>query len=258
MEEEIVANDAFLPIKKTANPTHAMILAAGFGTRLKPFTDKHPKALVLVNGKSLLQRNIEYLQQNGITDVVVNTHHFAEQIEAAVLRNNGWGSNITLSFEADVLETGGGLLNAANYFKNTDNFVLLNADVLTNMPLQNMMAQHLQNQPLATLAVSKRTTSRYLLFDDNGALCGWHNIKTGEVKIAKATDNYTEKAFSGIHILSSKIFDVLPSFSGKFSIIDVYLYAAKNYTIQAFQHDDFLFTDVGKPESITLAESLFK
>ena len=121
-----------------------MILAAGLGTRLKPFTDKHPKALALINGKSLLQRNIEYLQQYNIYNVIVNTHHFASQIEKAVLENNGWGSNVTISYEEQVLETGGGLKYAAPYFKDCEYFILMNADVLTNMPLDNMIAQHIE------------------------------------------------------------------------------------------------------------------
>ncbi len=163
-----------------------MILAAGLGTRLKPFTDKHPKALAMVNGKSLLQRNIEYLQQYGIYNVIVNTHHFASQIEEAVRNNKGWGSNVTISYEEQVLETGGGLKYAAPYFEDTQHFLLMNADVLTNMPLDKMIAQHTRQQPLATVATSTRTTSRYLLFEEDNRLCGWQNTHTGEIKMAKA------------------------------------------------------------------------
>lgn len=242
-----------IPVRK------AMILAAGLGTRLKPFTGKHPKALALVNGKSLLQRNIEYLQSFGIEEIIVNTHHFAEQIEEAVIKNNGWGSQITLSFEKDVLETGGGLLFALRYFENEDNFVLMNADVLTNLPLNEMIQQHSQNGPLATLAVSNRSTSRYLLFTDDNDLCGWRNIATGEVKMAKHSEHLNEKAFSGIHVINKKIFALIqPLFSGKFSMIDVYLQLAKTEQIQGFAHDDYHFVDVGKPESITVAEGWFR
>ena len=238
--------------------TKAMILAAGLGTRLKPFTSKHPKALATVNNKSLLQRNIAYLQQNGINEIVVNTHHFAEQIEEAIAINKGWGSNVSISYEKDVLETGGGLQFASKFFIKEENFVLMNADVLTDMPLDNMITQHLKNRPLATLAVSSRSTSRYLLFTNDNELCGWRNVTTGEVKIARQTNEYHEKAFSGIHIINHKIFDLMqPFFSGKFSIIDVYLQLAATQCLQAFAHDDYIFVDVGKPESITLAESLF-
>ena len=138
-----------------------MILAAGLGTRLKPFTDHHPKALAMVNGKSLLQRNIEYLQQYGIREVVVNVHHFADQIIDAVKQNNGWGSYITISDETDeVLETGGGLLRAADYFKEEQRWVLMNADILTNLPLDKMIAADelfeakAEGDLIATLAVT--------------------------------------------------------------------------------------------------------
>ncbi len=236
-----------------------MILAAGLGTRLKPFTSKHPKTLVLVNGKSLLQRNIEYLQTFGIYDVVVNTHHFAEQIEEAVIKNNGWRSKVTVSFEKDVLETGGGLLFASPHFVNEDNFVLMNADVLTNLPLHKMIEQHLQKKPLATLAVSDRSTSRYLLFTDENVLCGWRNVNTGEVKMAKQPGHFYEKAFNGIHVINRKLFMLMqPLFSGKFSMIDVYLELAKTLTVHGFADDNCLFVDVGKPESIAVAETLFQ
>lgn len=249
------------PVQITASSqpvTKAMILAAGLGTRLKPFTNQHPKSLANINGKPLLQRNIGYLQQYGIKEIVVNTHHFAEQIEDAVTANKGWGSKIIISYEKDVLETGGGLQFAAHHFEDTENFVLINADVLTNMPLDSMIAQHVKNKPLATLAVSSRSTSRYLLFTNENELCGWRNVNTGDIKIAKSSNNYHEKAFSGIHIINQRIFNLMqPLFSGKFSIIDVYLQLAATQSVQAFAHDDYLFVDVGKPESITLAESLF-
>ncbi len=235
----------------------AMILAAGLGTRLKPFTDHHPKALATVNGKSLLQRNIEYLQSHQIFDVVVNTHHFAEQIKDALTINEGWGSRVTLSYEADVLETGGGLLFAGQHLAGDSDFVLMNADVLTNLPLGDMIVQHQKEKPLATLAVSSRSTSRYLLFTGDNELCGWRNINSGEVKIARPSDDYTEKAFSGIHVISPRIFGLVQSFSGKFSIIDLYLQLAASHSIRSFSHDDYLIVDVGKPESIEVAESLF-
>lgn len=247
------------PDNKQQQSIHkAMILAAGLGTRLKPFTDKHPKALALVNGKSLLQRNIEYLQQYGIRNIVLNTHHFAEQIEEAIISNEGWNSDVIISYEKDVLETGGALQFASHLLESEENFVLMNADVLTNLPLDKMISQHLANKPLATLAVSNRSTSRYFLFTDDNELCGWRNIKTGEVKIAKESSSYHEKAFSGIHVINHRIFELMHSFSGKFSIVDVYLKLAATQSIQGFAHDDYLFTDVGKLESIIVAESLFK
>jgi N-acetyl-alpha-D-muramate 1-phosphate uridylyltransferase len=163
----------------------AMILAAGLGTRFAPWTNSHPKALAIVNGKSLLQRNIEYLQAHGIRDVVVNVHHFAQQVIDALAMNNGWGSKITISDETDqVLETGGGL-KKARPFLDQGPFVMMNADILTDLDLSKLIRDHFQHRPLATLAVTDRTTSRYFLFDEQMELCGWRNTKTGQERIAR-------------------------------------------------------------------------
>jgi len=235
----------------------AMILAAGLGTRLKPFTNQHPKALAMVNGKTLLQRNIEYLQQFGIREVIVNVHHFANQIIDAIKINNGWGSSITISDETnEVLETGGGLKKAKQYLATAENFVLMNVDVLTDLPLNKMMEQHLAQQPLATLAVSDRVSSRYFLFNKQNELCGWRNIKTGEEKIIRQENALTEKAFSGIHIISSKLFSLIQQ-EGKFSMVDVYLSLCGQNKIQSFDHAAYQFIDVGKPESVVKAEGMF-
>ncbi|MBO9572010.1 MAG: NTP transferase domain-containing protein, partial [Chitinophagaceae bacterium] len=179
----------------------AMIFAAGLGTRFKPWTDKHPKALAVINNKSLLQRNIEYLQHYGINEVVVNVHHFADQVIHAVNENNGWGSAVIFSDESDeVLETGGGLLKAASLLGN-ESFVLMNADILTDLDLAAMIHAHQQLLPLATLATTTRETSRYFLFDHLDNLCGWKNIKTGEEKISRVTADKFPRAFSGVHII---------------------------------------------------------
>ncbi|HTH31333.1 MAG TPA: sugar phosphate nucleotidyltransferase, partial [Lacibacter sp.] len=161
----------------------AMIFAAGLGSRFKPWTDHHPKALALVNGKSLLQRNIEYLQQYGITDVVVNVHHFSDQVIAAVEQNKGWGSNIIISDERDeVLETGGGLLKAKNLLEDKEPFVTINVDILTDLNLDDLLAFHQQHKPLVSFAVTNRKTARNFLFDEEDKLCGWRNVTTGEEK----------------------------------------------------------------------------
>lgn len=242
----------------------AMIFAAGLGTRLQPFTLHHPKALAMVNGKSLLQRNVEYLQQQGITEVMVNVHHFADQIIEAVAQNNGWGSTITISNEADeVLETGGGLQKAGWYFEGESDFVVMNADILTNLPLKHMIAQHLEQQPLATLAVSNRTSSRYFLFNEAQQLCGWQNTATGEMKgpiasMPNAAIATEQKAFSGVQVMHQSIFDYLTQ-PGKYGLVQVYLTAAgNNERIAYFDHSDYDFIDVGKPESIEKAGKLFK
>lgn len=236
-----------------------MILAAGLGTRLKPFTDMHPKALAVVNNKTILQRNIEYLASFGIKDIIINVHHFADQIIDLVRRNNGFGSAISFSDETDeVLETGGGIKKAAWFFeKDTSPFTVMNVDVLTDMNLTDMISQHRQKSPLATLAVSSRPTSRYFLFDDAGQLCGWRNVKTNEEKISRPTEKYIEKAFSGIHVISPRIFPLM-KMQGKFSMVDVYLDLCKGNTISAFDLNNSNFIDVGKPESILKAQEMFK
>lgn len=235
----------------------AMILAAGLGTRFKPWTDKHPKALAVINGKSLLQRNIEYLQRAGVYDVVVNVHHFADQIEDAVLINNGWGSKIIISDERDeVLETGGGLLKASSHLMD-DSFVLMNVDILTGLDLKEMVNSHRKLMPLATLATTERKTSRYFLFDHLDNLCGWVNVKTGEEKIMRTTADSNQRAFSGIHVIDPRIFSLIRQ-EGKFSMVDMYLSLAEEEIIKSFDHSDTSFIDVGKPEAVSEAEKLFR
>lgn len=245
----------------------AMLLAAGFGTRLKPFTINYPKALAEVNRKTLLQRNIEYLQQFNIYDVIVNVHHFAGQIIHAIKKNNGWRSNVIISDETDaILETGGGLKRAAWYFKEEENFVLMNCDVLTDLHLNEMILFHKENKPIATLATTNRETSRYFLFNKENILCGWKNVKTGEERIPRSFPFSTSgerlelsvKAFSGIHIISNKIFDLMNQSETKFSMVDVYLSLCGEHRILSFDHSSTKFIDVGKPESLNIAQELFK
>ena len=236
----------------------AMILAAGLGTRLKPWTDHHPKALAEVNGKSLLQRNIGYLQQYGITNIVINVHHFADQVISAIRQNDGWGSRVIISDETDaVLETGGGLKKAAPLLTGTGHFVLMNVDVLTDLPLDKMIDVHLRQQPLSTVATTHRDTSRYFLFDQDNLLAGWTNVGTGETKITRPADTLHKKAFSGIHIISDRIFPLM-ALEGKFSMVDVYLALSPTERILSFDHSGSHFIDVGKPESIARAASIFK
>lgn len=236
----------------------AMIFAAGLGTRFKPWTDKHPKALALVNGKSLLQRNIEYLQKSGITNVVVNVHHFPGQIIDAIKKNKGWGSKITISDETnEVLETGGGLKKAGKYFDNDEPFVTLNVDILTDFDLNTLLQFHNQEKPLISFAVTDRKTSRYFLFDDEMRLCGWENVNTGEMRISIQKDNLQRKAYSCIVVFEPAIFSLIKQ-QGKFSLVDVYLDLAKDHKILGLDHTGDKFVDVGKPESVTVAENAFQ
>lgn len=235
----------------------AMIFAAGLGSRLKPWTDHHPKALAVVNRKSLLQRNIEYLQKHGIEDVIVNVHHFADQIIDTIEKNKGWGSKITISDETDaVLETGGGLKKAAWYFNDGNDFVVMNVDILIDMDLTAMIQQHKEQKPLATLAVSERETSRYFLFDEKHILSGWKNVKTGEERIVRNGEKLIQKAFSGIHVINPLLLSGIKQ-EGKFSMVDVYLDLAKDHIISSYDHTGANMIDVGKPESIVKAEAVF-
>lgn len=234
-----------------------MIFAAGLGTRFKPWTDHHPKALAIVNGKTLLQRNVEYLQQYGITDLVVNVHHLADQVLQKIKDHKSWGSHITISDEtAALLETGGGL-KKASWFFDEGPFMVMNADILTDMDLGKMILFHQQNNPIATLATTKRKTSRYFLFDEGNQLCGWENSKTGDKKISIQKQDLSPRAFSGIHIISPQIFPMIKQ-EGKFSIVDVYLDICKTSSVKSFDHSGSNLVDVGRTESLAEAEKIFR
>lgn len=238
----------------------AMIFSAGLGTRFKPWTDKHPKALALINGKTLLQRNIEYLQQYGIKNVIVNVHHFADQIINTIQNNNGWGSRITISDERDeLLDTGGGLLKAKNLFTPGERFITCNADILTDLNLNDLISFHSNKKALITFGVTERITTRYLLFDEYDRLCGWKNTKTGETKISIPQIHYTEMAYSCVVVFEYDIFRLMEEkgFLGRFSLIDVYLTLAAEHLILGYDHSGDRLVDVGKPESVAIAESVF-
>ena len=240
--------------------TRAMIFCAGLGTRFKPWTDKHPKALALVNGKSLLQRNIEYLQGFGIYDIVINVHHFADQIEEAVEQNRGWGSAIRISDErAELLDTGGGLLKAKPLFEEDQPFLTCNADILTNLHIGKLIEFHDQHQPVISFGITRRESSRSLLMDPTHRLCGWRNNKTGEEKIVINHPSLQPFAYSCVALFDYSIFNLMQGygFAKKFSLTDVYLKLAADYPIYGFEHSKDHVVDVGKPESIALAEKLF-
>ncbi len=241
----------------------AMIFAAGLGTRFKPWTEHHPKALAIVNGKSLLQRNVEYLQQYGITDVVVNVHHFPDQIIEAVEKNKGWGSNIVISDERnEVLETGGGLLKAKHLLEGDEPFVTINVDILTDLNLDDLLAFHQQHKPLISFAVTNRKTARNFLFDDESKLCGWRNVTTGEEKgpvltyTAEQKKQLIEKAYSCVVVFEQRFFSLVKQ-SGKFSLTEPYLDLAAEHTILGYDHSGDKLVDVGRVESVEVAEAAF-
>ena len=234
----------------------ALIFAAGKGTRLKPFTDSHPKALALVNDVPLLERNIKYLQSFGVTEFVINVHHFGEQIVEFLEKNNHFGAKIDISDEKDeLLETGGGLLFAQKYLENEENFLIMNADILTDLNIHELVKFHETLLPLATLAVSDRNSSRKLFFNSEMVLKGWMNKNSGETKMAEFNSDFKELAFSGIHCINSSIFDKIKR-RGKFSIMEEYLDLMFENNILGFQHEARLI-DVGRPESVIEAEKHF-
>lgn len=238
-----------------------MILAAGLGTRLKPFTDHHPKALAKVNGKSLLEINILNLQRFGIRDVIVNVHHFADQIEQVLADNNGFGSLVQVSDErAEVLETGGGLKKASPLLRDAEDILVMNVDILSDFDFNRMILQHKRTGALATLAVQERSSSRFFLFKEEAKslrLCGWRHATTLEEKLpCSGAAKMIPLAFSGIQILRSVFLHKIVQ-DGKFSLVDLYLSLCCNEPILAWDHTGDSLLDVGKPESLVQAAKMF-
>jgi NDP-sugar pyrophosphorylase family protein len=235
----------------------AMIFAAGLGTRLRPLTNTCPKALVEVRNIPLLEIAIRRLIFFGCRDIIVNIHHFGEQIVEFLQRKDYFGIHIEISDERDLLlDTGGGLKKAA-WFLGDAPFILLNADVLSDIDLGVLYQKHLASGAMATLAVRRRPSSRMLLFDETGQLCGWKNGQTGEEKWARSTHSTPQAwSFSGIQVLDPSFFTFFPADQQVFSIIDTYLTAAKSEKILAYPHDADIWLDVGRPEQIEKAEAV--
>jgi NDP-sugar pyrophosphorylase family protein len=237
----------------------AMIFAAGMGTRLKPLTDTIPKALVPVGGKPLLQHIIEKLKRFGFNEIIINIHHFGQQIIDFVQENNSFDIRIEFSDEREqLLDTGGGIKKAAWFFDDNKPFLVHNVDILSNIDLQELYHFHLKNNTIATLLCSIRQTSRYLLFDTDNHLRGWINTKTGEVKSPiHSIDpfDYQHAAFSGIQILSPAIFSYMASFEEKFSTIDFYLSICDKANLTAFIPNNQQVFDVGKIDTLSEADN---
>jgi NDP-sugar pyrophosphorylase family protein len=234
----------------------AMILAAGLGTRLKPITESMPKALVRVGNRTLLEIAIEHLTGFGIQDILINVHHFADQVIQYLAINNNIGISITVSDEsAELLDTGGGVKKAETFFSDGPPFIVRNADIISDLDLAEMVSFHLIHKPIATLAVRERETSRYFLFDPNGQLSGWTNKKTGEVRYTRENrENLRELAFSGIQVLDPSIFPLITE-TGKFSLTELYLRLSTKEKILGFKDTGSLWRDVGKsPEDLKIQD----
>jgi N-acetyl-alpha-D-muramate 1-phosphate uridylyltransferase len=224
----------------------AMILAAGLGTRLKPFTELHPKALYQVDGKTLLEHSLVHIRSAGITEVIVNVHHFADQIIEYLNINNNFGLTISISDETgELLETGGGVKKAGWFFNGCDCALIRNVDILSDLDLAKMARSHMHSKSLATLAVRNRDTSRYFLFDDRMKLCGWENRKTGEKRLSHENDNCRAFAFSGIQLLDPAIFSMITE-EGKFSLTALYLRLASDHPITGYLEDGIVWKDLGR------------
>ena len=239
----------------------AMIFAAGLGTRLRPLTDNMPKALVPVAGKPMLQHVIERMKAAGFNEITINIHHFGEQIIDFVQANQQFGITIHISDERnELLDTGGGIKKARPFLDGNEPFLVHNADILTDVNLHKLYQHHLTNNADATLLVSQRNTSRYLLFDDGNRLKGWINKTTGEVKpqgFSYNENELSELAFGGIHVISPRLFHLLESeqWQGKFSIIPFYLSICRKARIQGFSTEGYQWFDIGKPDTLALAEA---
>lgn len=237
----------------------AMIFAAGLGTRLKPMTNSMPKALVPILGKPLLEHVIEKLKQEGVDEILINIHHFGEQIIKFVELKNDFGIKIDFSDERDrLLDTGGAIKKAGWFFEEGEHILIHNVDILSNIDIAAVYKQHIRNKALATLVVSDRQTSRYLLFDEEDNLKGWINEKTSEVKSPLKDFNpsiYKKLAFSGIQIISADALKEMKTFPNRFSIIDFYLYVCNKANLKAYLSGDNSMMDVGKLDSLKKAEA---
>lgn len=239
----------------------AMIFAAGLGTRLKPLTDHMPKALVPVAGKPMLEHVIEKLKATGFDEIVINVHHFAQQIIDFLKANNNFGIKIWISDETEeLLDTGGGIKKAAHFFD--EPFLVHNADILSNVDLKALYDYHLTSGNDATLLVSSRKTVRYLLFDDANRLCGWINKETLQTKpegFVYQPEKQKEYAFGGIHIISPSLFNFMGNnWEGKFPIMDFYLQTCKKARLGAYPKEDLQLIDIGKLDTLAKAEEFIR
>lgn len=242
----------------------AMIFAAGLGTRLRPLTDHTPKALIPVAGKPMLEHVILRLKAAGFSDITINIHHLGEQIIDFLQAHQNFGTTIHISDERDfLLDTGGGIKKAMPFLEGTEPFLVHNVDILSDTDLAVLYRLHEKSGNDATLLVSPRPTSRYLLFDSTNRLRGWINKKTQQTKpddFCYQPAEVHEYAFSGIHVLSPSIFRYMTDarWAGKFSIIDFYLQTCKEARIYGHPSTRLQLIDIGKPETLPLAESFLK
>jgi NDP-sugar pyrophosphorylase family protein len=234
----------------------AMILAAGLGTRLKPITNDLPKALVEINGKTLLEIAIRNLIENDFRRIIINVHHFADKVKDFINKNT-FAADIFISDESDLLlDTGGGIKHAKKFFDDSP-ILVHNVDIISNLNLKEFYQYHIIDDALASLVVSNRESNRYLLFDDDNVLCGWQDVKKEEKIVVRDNVKLNQLAFSGIHILNPHLIELFPK-EEVFSVIKAYLNIAGKEDIHAFVSNDIKWIDVGKVDSLRKAEALVK
>lgn len=229
----------------------AMILAAGYGTRLKPLTNEKPKALIEIQNIPLLELIIRKLIATGVSEIIINTHHLPEQIVHFILKNHSFGIHIEFSHESEILGTGGGLKKASHFFDDNRPFFLYNVDILSTINLSRMYQYHLENKTLVTLALQQRETSRYFIVDDANNICGHEDLDNRRTRLRREPSGSSRlMAFCGIHVISTKIFDYIEE-SGRFSIVNVYLkLIEQGFPIIGFPADGFYWKDIGKLETL--------
>ena len=235
----------------------AMILAAGLGTRLRPLTNSIPKALIKIKDLTLLELQIRKLKSSGFNKIIINIHHHAKMIQDFLKKNSNFGCDIELSDESgQLLETGGGLKKASWFFSDPSPFLVHNVDILSNINLVELFNYHVKSDASATLAVKERKSARYFVFDEENLLVGWKNESKGESKVVrKPKGKINLFAFSGIQVVSPQIFKYFPT-ADVFSLVDLYLSAAKNIKIAAYDHSNDLWLDLGKKENLPRAAKM--
>ena len=234
----------------------AFILAAGLGTRLYPYTSDRPKALVELKGKTLLERAIRKVCELEVSEIIVNIHHFGDQVVDFLHENKNFDLPVTISDEREqLLDTGGAILKARHLLGDKEPFLLYNVDVLSSVNLSEFLLFHNKNGGLATLAIRNRQTDRYLEFNKEMLLSGWRNVKSGEEKISRPNPVLKDFAFSGIQIIRPEIFPLITE-TGKFSLIQMYLRLAKSEEIYGYLDASDLWMDLGKPDQLVEAQKI--
>lgn len=233
-----------------------MIFAAGLGTRLYPLTKDKPKALAPIGDMTLLEYNLKYLNSQGVDGFIINTHHFASKIEEYLSKNNNFNLDITISYEKELLDTGGGLAKVREMI-DEDQILIYNVDIISDIDIRKLVEYHKTKNSDITLVTRNRQTSRYLLFDEKNQMTGWKNEKTGEIKLCNKDKEYQKSAFSGISIINTNLLEHLGKVEKK-SIIDFYLKLCSDHNITTYKHDNDYWFDCGSLEKLEVAEKYYK